>query len=64
MEPAGDHVRIRFHEPLDPALRRDGPVDVACHLYDPDALKRAGREAAAERASSAAGGAPPTGLTM
>jgi peptide/nickel transport system ATP-binding protein len=48
MEPAGDQVRIRFHEPLDPALRRDGPVDVACHLYDPDALKRAGREAAAE----------------
>jgi peptide/nickel transport system ATP-binding protein len=60
MEPAGSQVRVSFHEPLDPALRRDGPVDVACHLYDPVALKRAGRETAAGDVSTAPG-APPSG---
>jgi peptide/nickel transport system ATP-binding protein len=60
MEPAGSQVRVSFHEPLDPALRRDGPVDVACHLYDPVALRRAGRETAAEGVATAPG-APPSG---
>jgi oligopeptide/dipeptide ABC transporter ATP-binding protein len=38
-----DAVRLTFHEPVDPALRPDGAVEVACHLFDP--ALRAGRAA-------------------
>src|SRR5690606_17222907 len=31
----GDTVVVEFHEGEDPALRRAGHVDVACHLYRP-----------------------------
>ncbi len=37
MEPEGDHVRIDFHESVDPALRAAGGVEVACVLYGDDA---------------------------
>ncbi|MEP9383447.1 ABC transporter ATP-binding protein [Nocardioides sp. KR10-350] len=33
IEDTGSGVRVRFHEGVDPALRRAGGVDVACVLY-------------------------------
>jgi len=33
MAPEGSGVRVRFHDGVDPALRRAGGVDVACVLY-------------------------------
>ncbi|MEO9323855.1 ABC transporter ATP-binding protein [Nocardioides sp. C4-1] len=36
IENDGRHVRVDFHDGVDPALRRHGVVDVACVLYDAD----------------------------
>ncbi len=33
IEPEGDHVAVRFHPGVDPALRPAGGVEVACVLY-------------------------------
>jgi peptide/nickel transport system ATP-binding protein len=41
LEAIDDHVRVVFHEGIDPPLLPEGRVAVACHLYDPDALRRA-----------------------
>jgi len=33
IDAAGDAVELRFHDHVDPALRTEGPVEVACVLY-------------------------------
>lgn len=38
----GAGVRVRFHDGVDPALRRAGGVDVACVLYPPETEGSAG----------------------
>jgi hypothetical protein len=46
---AGDSgIAVRWHEPREPHLREVEQVEVACHLYDPDAL-RAAEEVRASR---------------
>ena len=37
----GDHVAVRWHDAIEPFLRPVGDVEVACHLYDPEARARA-----------------------
>jgi peptide/nickel transport system ATP-binding protein len=32
---AGDGLEVEWHEPVEPELREEGAVAVACHLYDP-----------------------------
>jgi oligopeptide/dipeptide ABC transporter ATP-binding protein len=44
----GDGIEVEWHEPIEPRLLDVGGVDVACHLYDPEAL----RQAEAARAAS------------
>jgi oligopeptide/dipeptide ABC transporter ATP-binding protein len=36
-------LRVAFQDPIDPALGRDGDVEVACHLYQAAALEQAER---------------------
>jgi hypothetical protein len=36
-----DYVEVEWHEPLNPRLLEIEGVQVACHLHDPDALRRA-----------------------
>ncbi|HXY17425.1 MAG TPA: ABC transporter ATP-binding protein [Gaiellaceae bacterium] len=38
---AGDGIEVEWHEPIEPRLLESGEVDVACHLYDPGALRQA-----------------------
>lgn len=40
-ETINGYVRVTFHEGIDPPLLPEGRVEVACHLFDPDALGRA-----------------------
>jgi oligopeptide/dipeptide ABC transporter ATP-binding protein len=47
---AGDrHVDVTFHEPLEPRLLPVGDVEVECHLYDEEALRRAEEVSSKER---------------
>jgi len=39
--PGDGHVTMEFMEPMEPTLRAEQDVQVACHLYDPEALARA-----------------------
>jgi peptide/nickel transport system ATP-binding protein len=39
--PGDGHVTMEFMEPMEPKLRPEENVQVACHLYDPEALARA-----------------------
>ena len=36
-----DHVEIQWNEPVAPRLLEEGKVQVECHLYDKEALRRA-----------------------
>ena len=36
IEPAASEATVAFHDPVDPELRPDGEVQVACHLYTGD----------------------------
>jgi peptide/nickel transport system ATP-binding protein len=49
-----DTLDVSWHEPLEPRLVESGRVEVACHLYDEEALKAAEqyREAAGQSRSS------------
>ena len=47
MRASDDGATVDFHEPIDPPLLPEGPVSVACHLYDARALEAARRAAAA-----------------
>jgi peptide/nickel transport system ATP-binding protein len=38
---ADGHVEVEFNEPIEPQLLPSGDVEVACHLYDEHALRRA-----------------------
>jgi oligopeptide/dipeptide ABC transporter ATP-binding protein len=38
---ADDHIEIEWHDHIDPQLLEAGEVEVSCHLYDPEALRRA-----------------------
>jgi hypothetical protein len=44
-------AEVVFHPGSDPALRPEGGVEVACHLYDPEAI-----DAAAQARGGGAGG--------
>jgi peptide/nickel transport system ATP-binding protein len=46
MRALAEGVGVEFHEPIDPTLLPEGPVAVACHLYDARALETARRAAA------------------
>jgi oligopeptide/dipeptide ABC transporter ATP-binding protein len=35
-----DYVEVEWHEPVNPQLLETGDVQVACHLHDPEALRR------------------------
>jgi peptide/nickel transport system ATP-binding protein len=41
VSPTDRHLDVAFHEPLEPRLLPSGDVDVECHLYDEEALRRA-----------------------
>jgi oligopeptide/dipeptide ABC transporter ATP-binding protein len=41
MRAADDHVEIEWHDHMSPRLLESGEVEVSCHLYDDDALRRA-----------------------
>jgi peptide/nickel transport system ATP-binding protein len=43
IEAVADSAEVVFHPGSDPALRPEGGVEVACHLYDPEAIEAAER---------------------
>jgi len=54
IQATADTLDVSWHEPIEPRLVESGRVEVACHLYDDDALKAAEqyRETAAQSRSS------------
>jgi len=44
-------AEVVFHHGSDPALRPEGGVEVACHLYDPEAIDAARRLGVVGRAT-------------
>ncbi|HZT14811.1 MAG TPA: ABC transporter ATP-binding protein [Gaiellaceae bacterium] len=58
LEPANGALEIEWHEPLSPRLLPAGVVEVECHLYDEEALRRAEQlRAPREPVASGSGGA-------
>jgi len=54
VQPLADGVEMTWHEPLAPRPLEVGRVRVECHLYDQEALRRAGKLRAGERTPSPA----------
>jgi oligopeptide/dipeptide ABC transporter ATP-binding protein len=52
LSPGSDHVEVRFKDFLEPRLLPVDGVDVACHLFDPEALAEAERQATIETSAS------------